>query len=92
MAYGIAGAASGLARLVRGQGAAQCRTRLALVLRVENVEMLRASIGPALLEQMLDRLLLRLVAELRLLPQGRSQGCGEILGLFAIGRDRKSVV
>lgn len=88
MAYGIAGAASGLARLVRGQGAAQCRTRLALVLRVENVEMLRASIGPALLEQMLDRLLLRLVAELRLLPQGRSQGCGEILGLFAIGRQQ----
>lgn len=61
MAYGIAGAASGLARLVRGQGAAQGRTRLALVLRVENVEMLRASIGPAVLERMLDRLMLRLV-------------------------------
>ena len=88
MAYGIAAAASRLARLVRGEGAAQGRVRLALVLRVENIEMLRASIGPAMLEQMLDRLLLRLVADLRLLPQGRSRGCGEILGLFAIGRQQ----
>ncbi|SIQ42155.1 EAL domain, c-di-GMP-specific phosphodiesterase class I (or its enzymatically inactive variant) [Paracoccus thiocyanatus] len=86
MAYGIAAAASRLARLVRGEGAAQDRTRLALVLRVENLDMLRASIGPVLLEQMLDKLLLRLVAELRLLPQARAAGSGEILGLLAVGR------
>ncbi|WP_287885591.1 MULTISPECIES: EAL domain-containing protein [Paracoccus] len=85
MAYGIAAAASRLARLVRGERAARGKARLALVLRVENVEVLRDSIGPALLEQMLDRLLLRLVAELRLLPQGCSRGCGEILGLLAFG-------
>ncbi|QRZ12499.1 EAL domain-containing protein [Paracoccus methylovorus] len=88
MAYGIAAAASRLAKLVRDKGAVQGRVRLALVLRVENVDMLRASIGPTTLEQMLDRLLSRLVSELRLLPQARSRGCGEIRGLFSIGRSQ----
>jgi len=85
MAHGIA---ARLARLVGKEGAGRAAARLALVLRVENAEMLRAGIGPALLERMLDRLLLRLVAELRLLPLPRSPGASEILGLFAAGCDR----
>lgn len=86
MAYGITAAAARLTRLVKRTGAGQDRARLALVLRIENVETLRLSLGPALLEQMLDLLARRLVAELRLLPQSRAPGSPEILGLFAIGR------
>ncbi|WP_199260653.1 EAL domain-containing protein [Paracoccus binzhouensis] len=88
MAYGIAAAAARLTQLVKGTGAGQGKARLALVLRVENVETLRLSLGPALLEQMLDRLAGRLAAELRLLPQSRAPGSPEILGLFAIGRQQ----
>lgn len=88
MAYGIAAVAARLARLVRNREAARGGARLALVLRVENVEMLRASIGPAMLEQMLDRLLRRLVTDLRLLPQSRSPGSAEIQGMLGILRQQ----
>lgn len=88
MAYGIAAAAARLTRLVKGEGAAQHRTRLALVLRLENVETLRSSLGPQVMEQLLDELTRRLVAEMRLLPQMRSPGSAEVLGLFAIGRQQ----
>ncbi len=83
MAYGIGAAATRLARLVTGGGDARRQARLALVLRLENVAMLRASIGQAWLDQILDRLTLRLVSELRLLPQTRAAGAMEILGVFA---------
>lgn len=88
MAYGIAAAAARLTRLVKGEGAAEHRTRLALVLRLENVDTLRSSLGPQVMEQLLDELTRRLVAEMRLLPQMRSPGSAEVLGLFAIGRQQ----
>lgn len=88
MAYKIAAAAARVARLVKGDGAAEPRTRLALVLRLENVETLRSSLGPQVMEQLLDELTRRLVAEMRLLPQMRSPGSAEVLGLFAIGRQQ----
>ncbi|CAM3197881.1 EAL domain, c-di-GMP-specific phosphodiesterase class I (or its enzymatically inactive variant) [Paracoccus aminovorans] len=88
MAYGIAAAAARLARLVKGEGAVQHRARLALVLRVENVETLRAGLGPQVLEQILEHLTRRLVAETRLLPQTRGLGSAEVLGLFAVGRQQ----
>lgn len=83
MAYGIGAAATRLARLVTGGVDAGHCARLALVLRLENVAVLRASIGQARLDQVLDRLTLRLVAGLRLLPQTRGAGATEILGAFA---------
>lgn len=88
MAYGIAAAAARLARLVKGDGAGRDKARLALVLRLENVELLRAGLGPQMLERILDHLTRRLVAEARLLPQPRSPGAVEVLGLFAIGRQQ----
>ncbi|MFC3527396.1 EAL domain-containing protein [Paracoccus mangrovi] len=83
MAYGIGAAATRLAKLVKGGADEGRNTRLALVLRLENVVQLRASIGQARMDQMLDRLTLRLVSEARLLPQTRGAGATEILGVFA---------
>lgn len=85
MAYGngIGAAATRLASLVTGGMDTWRCARLALVLRLENVAMLRASIGQAQLDRILDRLTLRLVSELRLLPQTRAGGATEILGVFA---------
>lgn len=88
MAYGIGAAAARLARLVKGDGGAPHRTRLALVLRLENVDTLRGGLGPQVMELLLDQLTRRLVAEMRLLPQLRSPGSAEVLGLFAIGRQQ----
>ena len=77
MAYGIGAAATRLAKLVKGGADEGRNTRLALVLRLENVVQLRASIGQARMDQMLDRLTLRLVSEARLLPQTRGAGATE---------------
>lgn len=83
MAYGIGAAASRLARLVKGGAEARGRHRLALVLRLENLENLCSSIGPALFDRMMDKLMLCLVVELRLIPQARTPGSGEIRGIIA---------
>lgn len=83
MAYGIGAAATRLAKMVKGGVDDRRNTRLALVLRLENVTQLRASIGQARMDQLLDRMTLRLVSELRLLPQTRGAGATEILGVFA---------
>ncbi len=83
MAYGIGAAALRLARLVKGGAEGQGRRRLALVLRLESLDSLCASIGPALFDRMMDKLTLRLVSELRLIPQTRAPGAGEIRGIFA---------
>lgn len=88
MAYGIAAAAARLTRLVKGEASAPDRARLALVLRVENVDTLRAALGPQALEQILDQLTRLLVAETRLMPQARGAGATEVLGLFAISRQQ----
>ena len=76
MAYVIGAAASRLARLVKGGAEARGRHRLALVLRLENLENLCSSIGPALFDRMMDKLMLCLVVELRLIPQARTPGSG----------------
>ena len=88
MAYGIAAAAARLTRLVKGRAVTQPRTRLALVLRLENGDTLRSGLGPQVVEQLLEEITRRLVAEVRLLPQMRSPGSTEVLGLFAIGRQQ----
>jgi hypothetical protein len=83
MAYGIGAAATlRLARLVKGGADGRGRTRLALVLRLENPESLCASLGPALFDQMMDKLTLRLAADLRLIPQTRAPGAAEIRGVL----------
>lgn len=90
MAYGIATAATRLMRLVRGDAAqanaGRGKPRAVLVLRVENGDTLRASLGPAQVDRMMDMIALRLMAELRLLPQGRAPGQLELWGLLS---DRK---
>ncbi|WP_374635589.1 EAL domain-containing protein [Paracoccus sp. (in: a-proteobacteria)] len=53
-----------------------------LVLRLENPENLCASLGPALFDQMMDKLTLRLAADLRLIPQTRTPGAAEIRGVL----------
>lgn len=90
MAYGIAKAAMQLAQFVKGgvaHGAAgQGQPRAALVLRVDNGDSLRASLGPAQLDRMMDVIASRLTADLRFLPQTRAPGQLELCGILA---DRK---
>ena len=74
MAYGNGAAAFGLTGQVNGGTDGRGRTRLVLVLRLENPENLCASLGPALFDQMMDKLTLRLAADLRLIPQTRAPG------------------
>ena len=82
MRNGIGAAASRLAKLVRG-GAEQPRDkRLALVVQVDKPENLCATLGPALFDRMMDKLTLRLAAELRLIPQTRAPGAAEIRGVL----------
>ncbi|KGJ03637.1 EAL domain, c-di-GMP-specific phosphodiesterase class I (or its enzymatically inactive variant) [Paracoccus halophilus] len=88
MAYGIGALARGLARLLRYRTDKRACARLALVLRLDNPGMLRGSIGQAQLDRLLDRLTLRLVSELRLLPRARSPGSAEICGVFADPQSR----
>ncbi|RCW82048.1 EAL domain-containing protein [Paracoccus lutimaris] len=90
MAYGIGAAASRLARLVKGGAEGQGRTRLALVVQLENPETLCASLGPALFDRMIDKLTLRLATELRLIPQSRAPGAAEIRGVLADPRGMES--
>ena len=82
MTYGIGAAASRLARLVGGGTGRQGGARLVLVLQLDNPESLSASLGPALFDRMMDKLTLRLSADLRLIPQTRAPGAVEIRGLF----------
>ena len=85
MAYGIGSAASRLVQLVKlgaARASGQGKPRAALVLKVENADMLRASLGPALIDRMMDVITLRLTAELRFLPQGRLAGQTEVYGLL----------
>ena len=86
MDYGIAAAKARIMRFFKGQDAPSASARYALVLRLENADTLRTSLGPALLERLLDALTQRLARELRLLPQIRSQGSVEVLGLFGLAR------
>ena len=82
MTHGIGGAASRLARLVRGGAARQGGTRFALVVQLDNPESLCASLGPALFDRMMDKLTLRLAEDLRLIPQTRTPGVAEIRGVL----------
>ena len=82
MAYGNGAAAFGLTGQVNGGTDGRGRTRLVLVLRLENPENLCASLGPALFDQMMDKLTLRLAADLRLIPQTRAPGAAEIRGVL----------
>ncbi len=82
MANGNCAAASGLTGWVNGGADGRGRTRLVLVLRLENPENLCASLGPALFDQMMDKLTLRLAADLRLIPQTRTPGAAEIRGVL----------
>ena len=83
MTNAIASAASRLMQLVKGGvgvSPGRDRSRAVLVLRIENPEMLRASLGPVHLDRMLDMIALRLTSELRFLPQGRFPGQAELFG------------
>lgn len=83
MANAIASAASRVMQIVRGGGAGQPgrdRARAVLVLRLENRDLLRASLGPAQLDRLIDRIAQRLGAELRFLPQTRAPGQTELWG------------
>lgn len=82
MAYGI-GKAARFARLITGGAARRDTPKSALILRVENGDQLRASIGPVLLDRMMDVLAMRLGTELRLLPRGRMPGQTVLCGLLA---------
>lgn len=86
MAYGITSAATRLIQLVTGGAAGvpgQSGPKAALVLRVENGAILRASLGPAMVDRMMDMIALRLTAELRFLPQGRMPGQTELNGVLS---------
>lgn len=82
MAQEIGAAASGLTGRMNGGADGRARSRLALVLRLENPENLSASLGPAQFDQMMDKLTLRLAADLRLIPQTRTPGSAEIRGVL----------
>ena len=89
MAYGINAAAARLRRLVGKAGGVvppPAKTRAALVLRIENAEMLRASLGPRALDRLVEALALRLTAELCFVPQARFPGQTELYGLLAVRR------
>ncbi|MFT4013364.1 MAG: EAL domain-containing protein [Paracoccus sp. (in: a-proteobacteria)] len=81
MAKGIAARLNGL---IWGKGAAaRARPKAVVLLRLENAGILRASLGPAMIERMLQEISLRLTAELRFLPQGRAPGAVELCGMLA---------
>ena len=89
MAYGINAAAARLRRLVGKAGGVvppPAKTRAALVLRIENAETLRASLGPRALDRLVEALALRLTAELCFVPQARFPGQTELYGLLAVRR------
>lgn len=90
MANGISTAATRLIRFVRGGAApgvvGQGKARAVLVLRVENGDSLRASLGPAQIDRMMQVILARLTTELRFVPQGGAPGQLELCGVLA---DRK---
>jgi EAL domain-containing protein (putative c-di-GMP-specific phosphodiesterase class I) len=83
MANAIASAASRLMQIVKGGATGQPgrdRSRAVLVLRVENRDLLCTSLGPALLDRMMEMMALRLTSELRFLPQDRFPGQAELCG------------
>lgn len=90
MAYGITTAAARLIRFVMGgsvqTGIGPGKPRAVLVLRVENGESLRASLGPAQLDRMMAVIAARLTADLRFQSQGWAPGQVELCGPLA---DRK---
>ncbi|WP_347266152.1 EAL domain-containing protein [Paracoccus sp. (in: a-proteobacteria)] len=84
MSYGMATALARLAGLARrdGGGRGGGRGRLAMVLRVLDGPGLRAGIGAAQFERLLDLLTLRLVQDLCLQPQPRAAAGADIRGLL----------
>lgn len=87
MAIGFAGLARWWADVF---GTGGCPGTLSLLVRLENADDLRADLGAEQVERMLDRLTLRLVSDLHLLPQPRPPGMAEIGGALRCTAGQKS--
>ncbi|SMO34253.1 EAL domain-containing protein [Paracoccus laeviglucosivorans] len=79
MAYGIRSV------ILRWLGAGRAAPRNALVLRVENGDLLRASLGPVLLDRMVDMISRRLTTELGMVQHCRHPGLTELHGFLPSG-------
>lgn len=83
MAHGIRSTASRLARLFGGKiDRGAIKAMPALVLSLANTQQLRISIGPVLLDRMVDVIAARLASELHFVPQSRAPGQTALSGML----------